>query len=99
MLNPDPASRAIMERSALIFAALGDGTRLRLVALLCEGQPLSISQLTQATDISRQAVTKHLQVLALAGLVRDAKQGRERRWALEPTQLILALHALERFCR
>lgn len=88
-----------MERSALIFAALGDGTRLRLVALLCEGQPLSISQLTQATDISRQAVTKHLQVLALAGLVRDAKQGRERRWALEPTQWILALHALERFCR
>src|ERR1700712_1369979 len=62
---------------ARIFAALGDVTRLKLVALLCAGGALSIAQLTAHTDISRQGVTKHLQMLAEAGVVRDIKSGRE----------------------
>lgn len=79
----------------MIFAALGDETRLRLVAILCAGDALSITQLTQGTDITRQAVTKHLQVLAEAGLVRDAKAGRERLWAVEAAQLDAARRSLE----
>ena len=78
-----------------IFAALGDPTRLKLVAVLCAGGAFSIAQLTAQTAISRQGVTKHLQVLADAGVVRDAKLGRERLWQLDPRQLEAARQSLD----
>jgi DNA-binding transcriptional ArsR family regulator len=84
-----------LQNYAPLFAALGDEMRLRLVAALCVGGAMSITQLTSGTDISRQAVTKHLGVLAAAGLVRDVKIGRERRWEFEPTQLDEARRTLE----
>jgi DNA-binding transcriptional ArsR family regulator len=80
---------------ASVFAALGDPTRLQLIAVLCAGGAFSIAQLTANTDISRQAVTKHLQVLAGAGLVRDTRSGRERRWQLDPTQIEEAKRTLQ----
>ena len=80
---------------ASVFAALGDPTRLKLVALLCAGGAFSIAQLTANTDISRQGVTKHLQVLAQAGVVRDVRQGRERLWQLDPAQIGEARRTLE----
>jgi DNA-binding transcriptional ArsR family regulator len=80
---------------APIFAALGDETRLRLVAVLCVGGALSITQLTSGTDITRQAITKHLGVLAAAGLVRDVKLGRERLWEFDPASLEEARCSLE----
>lgn len=82
-------------RFAPIFAALGDETRLRIIAVLCAGGALSIAQLTSGTDITRQAVTKHLHVLAGAGLVHDVKVGRERRWEFEPSHLEEARRSLE----
>lgn len=78
-----------------MFAALGDPTRLHLLTALCAGGALSIAQLTAGTAITRQAVTKHLQVLADAGLVRDDWQGRERLWELEPSRLAEAQRALD----
>ena len=78
-----------------MFFALGDVTRLRLIAALCLGGAFSITQLTANTHISRQAVTKHLQVLAEAGLVQDLKIGRERLWQFDPTQVELARQSLE----
>ena len=89
------AGRIAWQQSAPVFAALGDATRLRLLAALCAGGALSIAQLTTGTAITRQAVTKHLQVLAAAGLVRDSRQGRERRWELEPSRLAEARRALD----
>jgi DNA-binding transcriptional ArsR family regulator len=89
-----PIKIAALRNSAPVFAALGDETRLRLVAALCDGQPKSIAQLTAGTPISRQAVTKHLQVLAKAGLVRGAKSGRERLWEFEAARLEKARHSL-----
>lgn len=80
---------------AAVFASLGDPTRLKLVALLCTGGALSIAQLTATTDISRQGVTKHLQILAEAGVVRDVRLGRERLWQLEPERIDEARRALE----
>jgi len=80
---------------APIFAALGDETRLRLIAVLCAGSAMSIAQLTAITDITRQSVTQHLQVLAKAGLVHDVKVGRERLWAFEPAQLDEARRSLD----
>jgi DNA-binding transcriptional ArsR family regulator len=70
-----------------MFAALGDENRLAIVARLCSHGPLSITRLTAGTSVTRQAVTKHLNVLAGAGLIRDVRRGRERIWELEPDQL------------
>ena len=86
---------AATARLAPIFAALGDPIQLKLVMALCAGGAFSITQLTARTDISRQGVTKHLQVLAEAGLVGDLKQGRERFWQLEPRAIDDARRTLE----
>ncbi|MGH8760468.1 MAG: ArsR/SmtB family transcription factor [Burkholderiales bacterium] len=80
---------------ASVFFALGDKTRLQLIAILCAGGAFSIAQLTVNTDVTRQAVTKHLQVLADAGLVKDLKIGRERLWQFDPAQVEEARHSLE----
>ncbi len=72
---------------AKVFAALGDETRLRIVARLCSGGPLSITRLTAGSDVTRQAITKHLDVLQDAGLVRGIRTGRERVWKLDTAQL------------
>ena len=90
----NPSIKAL-RKAAPVFAALGDETRMRLIAVLCAGSALSIAQLTDGTVNTRQAVTKHLQVLADAGLVRDIKQGRERLWEFEPTRLEEARRSLE----
>lgn len=82
-----------------MFAALGDETRLRLVAVLCVGGAVSIAQLTATTEVTRQAVTRHLQVLADAGLVHDIKVGRERLWQFDPLQLDEARRSLELISR
>jgi DNA-binding transcriptional ArsR family regulator len=73
--------------AALLFAALGDETRLRLVSRLGAEGPLSIVRLSEGSAVSRQAVTKHLQTLANVGLVRGTRQGRERIWQLHPERL------------
>lgn len=79
-------SRARVKRSphSVLFAALGDKTRLSLVARLCSGQPSSIAQLTANSRITRQAITKHLRVLQRAGIVHSARAGRESRFSLDP---------------
>src|SRR5271167_1893878 len=69
---------------APVFAALGDETRLSLVAKLCGGRPYSISQLTQGSKLTRQAVTKHLRVLESVGIVHSVRTGRESLFEFDP---------------
>jgi DNA-binding transcriptional ArsR family regulator len=76
--------------TAPVFAALGDETRLRLVTRLSAEGPLSIARLTTGGRITRQAVTKHLHVLAQAGLAQSTQMGREKIWELEPQGLLTA---------
>jgi DNA-binding transcriptional ArsR family regulator len=85
--------------SAPLFAALGDTTRLGLVAALCAAGPLSVTQLTAGTEVTRQAVSKHLRLLEEAGLVRVARRGRERLWQLEPHGLEEARRYLDAISR
>jgi DNA-binding transcriptional ArsR family regulator len=105
--TPDPGSKArgggsesaaaaAFHNSVLVFAALGDRTRLDLVARLCADGPLSITRLTAGADVTRQAITKHLNILASAGLVRDIRVGRERVWEVETRQLEEARRCLDR---
>ncbi len=94
-----PLKTAAVRGSAPIFAALGDETRLKMIAVLCAGGAMSIAQLTAGTDITRQAVTRHLLVLADAGLVRDVKVGRERLWQFDPEQIEEARRSLALIAR
>ena len=80
------AEAEALSHRAPVFAALGDQTRLRLVARLGREGPLSISRLTEGTDVTRQALAKHLRVLAGAGLARGVGHGRERLWQLDATR-------------
>jgi DNA-binding transcriptional ArsR family regulator len=73
--------------SAVLFAALGDKTRLRLVAQVCDGGPMSITKLTVGSRVTRQAISKHLRVMEAAGLVRSTRRGRESVWQLEQRRL------------
>jgi DNA-binding transcriptional ArsR family regulator len=81
---------------APLFAALGDETRLGLVARLSEEGPLSIARLTEGSDVTRQAVSKHLRVMEEAGLLRVTRHGRETLWELYPNRLADARKALDR---
>ena len=87
---PDP-----IRESVQVFAALGDQTRINIVARLCAGGPLSITRLTAGAAVTRQAITKHLNILANAGIVRDIRVGRERLWEVETQQLAEARRCLD----
>jgi DNA-binding transcriptional ArsR family regulator len=89
-------SSAAVKLNASIFAALGDETRLTLVGKLSEGQPRSISQLTEGTKLTRQAVTKHLRVLEDAGLVHSVASGRENLFEFTPRPIEDAKSFLDR---
>ena len=90
-----PRSRAALARAGPVFSALGDETRLAVVARLSAGGPQSIARLTAGSGVTRQDITKHLNVLAGAGLVRGARRGRERIWELDPKRLDDASRWLE----
>lgn len=85
--------------AAPLFAALGDETRLRLLVRLSSDGPGSIARLSAKSTVSRQAIRKHLDVLAGAGLVRGSRKGREHIWTLEPTRLAEARVYLDRISR
>lgn len=78
---------AAASASAPLFAALGDSTRLWLVDRLSAEGPLSLTELTHGSKLTRQAITKHLHVLSEAKLVRGTRAGRETLWELTPAQL------------
>lgn len=81
--------------SATVFAALGDATRLSLVGKLCGGASRSISQLTQGSKLTRQAITKHLRVLESAGIVRSVRVGRESQFEFERKPIVEAKEYLD----
>jgi DNA-binding transcriptional ArsR family regulator len=72
---------------AAVFAALGDPTRLALIGKLSAGAPLSIARLTEGSDLTRQAVTKHLRVLETSGVVGKRQSGRESLYQLQPAAI------------
>jgi DNA-binding transcriptional ArsR family regulator len=77
------------------FSALGDPNRLRIVIRLCDGGPSSTSEVTEAVPVTRQAATKHLELLQSAGLVSSSRRGRERIWTLQTQTLAQASDYLD----
>ena len=95
MSRSHSATALKLSEAAPVFAALGDPTRVGLVARLCTDGPLSITELSEGTKVTRQAVTKQLRTLGRAGLVRNHRRGREIIWELEPKRLEKARRSLD----
>lgn len=87
-MSPTILEVSNLRTQAACFAALGDETRLSMLSRLAEGQAQSIARLTEGTNLTRQAVTKHLRVLEQAGLLTRQRSGRESLYALEPHALM-----------
>lgn len=83
----------------MLFAALGDPTRLALLQQLSHRGPLSISTLADNFDVTRQGVTKHLHVLAAAGIIEGRREGREHVWALNPARVAEVRRSLDIIAR
>ena len=96
MLHKNSSSAGARHQAqAPVFAALGDTTRLALVAKLSGGQPCSIARLTEGSKLTRQAITKHLRVLESAGLVHSIRAGRESLFEFDPAPIAEAKQYLE----
>jgi DNA-binding transcriptional ArsR family regulator len=95
-MSPNRGAAALQAPAAApVFAALGDATRLGLLRRLSADGPLSITRLSEGTGVTRQAITRHLHALGRVGLVRDARQGRERVFALDLKRLEKARQYLD----
>jgi DNA-binding transcriptional ArsR family regulator len=70
----------------LVYRALASGTRRGILDLLADG-PRPVHDLASHFAMSRPSVSEHLKVLRAAGLVVEAKQGRERHYRLDPAPL------------
>jgi DNA-binding transcriptional ArsR family regulator len=90
--------RGLQDRAS-VFAALGDKTRLSLIGKLSSSPPQSISRLAEGSNLTRQAITKHLRVLEGAGIVRSIRAGRESLFAFRPEPLRDLQSYLERVSR
>ena len=76
-----------MAATDAVFEALSDPTRRGLMAALGEGGPSTATELAANLPVTRQAVSKHLGALAIAGLVDSERAGREVRYRLTPAPL------------
>ena len=90
------STAARRQAHAPVFAALGDETRLSLVAKLCSGQARSIAQLTEGSKLTRQAITKHLRVLESVEIVRSIRAGRESLFEFRPEPMAEIKRYLDR---
>ena len=77
-----------------LWSAIGDPSRRRVLDLLVRGGEASASWLAGQVPFSRQAVSKHLAVLAEAGLVGRRQQGREVLYQVDAARLDQATRAM-----
>jgi DNA-binding transcriptional ArsR family regulator len=99
MSSISPVQPQDLAAAVPLFAALGDETRLRILSRLSGGRTESITSLSADSSLTRQAVTKHLNVLASAGLVSDERIGRERLWRYAPEPVADASEFLDKITR
>ncbi len=84
---PNANSVSVNADLARLFSALGDPTRLSLVMSLSTKESLSISALSQGSNLSRQAITKHLRILEAKSIITSTKSGRETHFSLKTERI------------
>lgn len=87
MTPSDRVAPAVGDDDAALFAALGDATRLGLLAALGTGGAATATRLAEPLPVTRQAVSRHLRVLHDAGLVTTSKAGRDVLYRVEVGRL------------
>jgi DNA-binding transcriptional ArsR family regulator len=87
-----------VETLDLVFAALADPVRRAILGRL-DGEELLVSELARPFDISLQAVSRHIQVLVRAGLVRQERSGRISRCSLDAAPILSAALWLNRYSK
>ena len=75
------------DRTDAVFAALADPTRRQVIRALSQRGPLTATGLAAGLTVTRQAVAKHLEALAAAGLVTATRSGREKMYQISPRPL------------
>jgi ArsR family transcriptional regulator, cadmium/lead-responsive transcriptional repressor len=73
-----------------LWSAIGDPTRRRVIDLLLAARGGTATSLSEDLPVTRQAVSKHLDVLDRVGLVHVSRSGRERIYRIDGTQLARA---------
>jgi DNA-binding transcriptional ArsR family regulator len=94
----DPAGSLDAARLDAVFFALSDPVR-RAVLEALDGHELLVSELAAQFTISLQAVSRHIQVLVRAGLVRQARSGRISRCSLDAEPIALAATWINRYSK
>ena len=87
-MDPDRASDG--------WSALADGTRRAIVSRLADG-PQAVGQLAAELPVSRSAVSQHLKILKVAGLVSERAAGTRRLYRLNPTAVAALRDQLDAF--
>ena len=80
----------------MVFAALSDQTRRAILSQLLDGDH-TVKAVAESYEMSLAAISKHLQILGRAGLIRQVKHGREKICQLEPNALRAASLWMEGF--
>jgi DNA-binding transcriptional ArsR family regulator len=91
----EDAQEALLDR---VFFALSDPVRRAILLRLDDGA-LLVSELAAPFDISLQAVSRHIQVLVRAGLVRQERSGRISRCSLDAGPIFTAALWLNRYSK
>lgn len=79
-----------------VFQAIADPIRREIIDILSH-KKLSVNEVAEHFNITRQAVSKQLKILDECGLVTVTKQGRERYYTIEPKSLIPAFLWIEQY--
>lgn len=83
-LSPETSAERDLRRLRMLYRALGDETRLRMIGLLAEAGPMPVNELSARVGLSQPLISWHLRILRLAGLVDTRRNGRERICRLRP---------------
>jgi DNA-binding transcriptional ArsR family regulator len=74
---PETPAEQDIRRLRVLYRALGDETRLRVIGLLAEIGPMPVGELSTRVGLSQPLISWHLRILRLAGLIETNRQGRE----------------------
>jgi len=82
-MTPEEAAEERLDRA---FTALGDPVRRALIARLSRGEA-TVNELAEPFSITKQAISRHIQVLEAAGLITRSRDGQRRPCHLDPAAL------------